>query len=244
MQDEYKDNYKDIVETQKNGSKKALENLIERNKGLIWNIVKRFQNRGYELEDLYQIGVIGFIKAIKRFDTSFEVELSTYAVPYILGEIKRFIRDDGLIKVSRGLKELAVKALDIRNQYYEKNGREIKIEKLAKILNTTKEELTLAMDAYRPVDSINQPAYEENDDGMSILDKIDNNENQEERITNKLCIEDALNKLKKQERQIIILRYFKCKTQIEVANMLGITQVQVSRIEKKTLENMKNKLAM
>ena len=145
--------------------------LVENNKGLIWNIVKRFGGRGYEIEDIYQIGCMGFIKAIKRFDTSFEVQVSTYAVPYILGEIKRFIRDDGIVKVSRSTKELAMKILELQKEYLNKTGEEISITTISKTLKVPKEEITYAMDSLRPVSSI----YEESsngDDSRTIIDKI------------------------------------------------------------------------
>lgn len=243
MQEDYVNNNIDVIAAQ-TGDQEAMQKLIDRNKGLIWSIVKRFQDRGYELEDLYQVAVMGFIKCIKRFDSSFEVQLTTYAVPYILGEIKRYLRDDGPIKISRSLKELAMKALEAKNEYFRKTGEEIKIEKLAQILDTTKEELTMAMEVFRPVESIYQPVYEGDEEGISLLDKLEGKENQEETIANRICIQEALKKLKDEERQVIVLRYYKGKTQTEVAKILGITQVQVSRIEKKTLERMRVKLAV
>ena len=243
MQDEYEKNNIDVKEAQL-GNKDAMQRLIDRNRGLIWSIVKRFQDRGYELEDLYQVAVMGFIKCIKRFDASFEVQLTTYAVPYILGEIKRYLRDDGPVKISRSIKELATKALEAQNEHLRKTGKEIKIEELAHLLNTTKEELALAMEAFRPIESIYQPVYEGDEEGISLLDKMENGTNQEELISNKICIQEALKNLKDQEKQIIVLRYYKGKTQTEVAKILGITQVQVSRIEKKTLERMRVKLAI
>ena len=222
-----------------------MQKLIEHNKGLIWSIVKRFKDRGYEIEDLYQIAVIGFIKSIKKFDTSFEVRLTTYAVPYILGEIRRFIRDDGPIKVSRSIKELGIKALEVQKEYFRKNGREINIEELAKELKTPKEEVALALEAFTPIHSIDETAYKNDDDGeISILDKLSNSIDEEMRITNRLSIEQVLNSLKDDEKQIILLRYYKGKTQSEIAKILGVSQVQVSRIERKTLENMKMKLAI
>ena len=243
MTEEYENKQEDI-EAAQNGDKEKMEYLIENNKRLIWSIVKRFQDRGYELEDLYQVAVMGFIKCIKRFDASFEVQLTTYAVPYILGEIKRYLRDDGPVKISRSIKELATKALEAQNEYLRKTGKEIKIEELAHLLNTTKEELALAMEAFRPIESIYQPVYEGDEEGISLLDKMENGTNQEELISNKICIQEALKNLKDQEKQIIVLRYYKGKTQTEVAKILGITQVQVSRIEKKTLERMRVKLAI
>lgn len=243
MQDDYANNNIDVIEAQK-GNQEAMQKLIDRNKGLIWSIVKRFQDRGYELEDLYQVAVMGFIKCIKRFDAGFEVQLTTYAVPYILGEVKRYLRDDGPVKISRSIKELAMKALEAKNEYFRKTGEEIKIEELANSLNTSKEELALAMEAFRPMESIYQPAYEGDEEGISLIDKIGVEENQEEIISNRICIQEALSNLQDQEKQVIVLRYYKGKTQTEVAKILGITQVQVSRIEKKTLERMRLKLAI
>ena len=243
MQEDYVKNNIDVIDAQ-TGNQEAMQRLIDRNKGLIWSIVKRFQDRGYELEDLYQVAVMGFIKCIKRFDSSFEVQLTTYAVPYILGEVKRYLRDDGPIKISRSLKELAMKALEAKNGYFRKTGEEIKIEKLAQMLDTTKEELAMAMEVFRPIESIYQPVYEGDEEGISLLDKLENEENQEETIANRIFIQEALKKLKDEERQVIVLRYYKGKTQTEVARILGITQVQVSRIEKKTLERIREKLAV
>ena len=133
--------------------------LLEENNGLIWSIVRRFKDRGYELEDIYQIGSIGFIKSIKRFDTSFDVKLSTYAVPYILGEIKRFIRDDGSLKVSRSIKELAMKIIDVQNKFLKEKGKEITILEIAKELKVTKEEIALALDSIKPTVSIYEDSY-------------------------------------------------------------------------------------
>lgn len=243
MQEDYAKNNIDVIEAQ-SGNKEAMQKLIDRNRGLIWSIVKRFQDRGYELEDLYQVAVMGFIKCIKRFDANFEVQLTTYAVPYILGEIKRYLRDDGPVKISRSIKELAMKAIETKNEYFRKNGKEIKVEELADLLNTTKEELALALEAFRPIESIYQPVYAGDEEGISLLDKIECEINQEEMISNRICIQEALKNLKDQEKQIIVLRYYKGKTQTEVAKILGITQVQVSRIEKKTLERMRMKLAI
>ena len=221
---------------------KAMEDLISNNKGLIWSIINRFKDRGYEVEDLYQIAVIGFIKCIKKFDPSFEVRLSTYAVPYILGEVKRFIRDDGPVKVSRSIKELAYKVIEVQKQYIQKNGKDIKIEEIAKILKTSKEEITLAMDTFNPVESIHSAAYCKDGDEISILDKLSTNIDEEGQIINKLAIKQLIEGLGKREKQIILLRYYKNKTQSEVAKVLGITQVQVSRLEKQILETMKRKI--
>lgn len=217
-----------------------MERLVENNKGLIWNIVKRFTGRGYETEDLYQIGCMGFIKAMRRFDTSFEVQVSTYAVPYILGEIKRYIRDDGMIKVSRSTKELAIKILELQKEHLAKTGEEITIMQISKTLKVPKEEITYAIDSLRPVSSI----YEESsgDDARSIIDKIPNIKDETKNIIDKIALKQLIENLEDREKQIILLRFYKDKTQSEVAKVLGITQVQVSRIEKKILNSMKLKL--
>lgn len=238
----FENNVKDIIEAQ-NGNKEILATLIEQNNGLIWSIVKRFKDRGYELEDLYQIGTIGFIKSIKRFDTGFDVKLSTYAVPYILGEIKRFIRDDGSVKVSRSIKELAGKIRDIQARHLREYGEEICINEIAKELKISKEEIAVALDSLNPVVSIYEDTYSNDESGISVIDKISNDVDESEQIANRLSIRELIENLNDRDKQIIMLRYYKNKTQMQVAKILGISQVQVSRIEKKILENMKNKLA-
>lgn len=233
-----------IIERAQNGSKEDMTKLIEDNNGLIWSIVRRFGGRGYDIEDLYQIGSIGFIKAIQRFDTSFEVRLSTYAVPYILGEIKRYIRDDGPIKVSRSIKELNVKILELQKEYFNKYGRDITLEEISKELKISKEEITMAMDSTRPVDSIESAKYKDNktDKTVSILEQISTGKDEQTEITNRITIKKLIGELDDKEKEIIMLRYYKQKTQMQVSKILGITQVQVSRIERKVLEKMKRKL--
>lgn len=195
------------------------------------------------MEDLYQIGTIGFIKSIKRFDTSFDVKLSTYAVPYILGEIKRFIRDDGTVKVSRGIKELAIKIREIQSKHLREKGEEITILEIAKQLKISKEEVAVALDSLNPVMSIYDDTYSNDEGNISIIDKIKNNVDEAEQIANRISIQGMINSLNERDKQIILLRYYKNNTQSQVAKILGISQVQVSRIEKKILENMKLKIA-
>ena len=233
-----------IIERAQNGSKEDMTKLIEDNNGLIWSIVRRFSGRGYDIEDLYQIGSIGFIKAIQRFDTSFEVRLSTYAVPYILGEIKRYIRDDGPIKVSRSIKELNVKILELQKEYFNKYGRDITLEEISKELKISKEEITMAMDSTRPVDPIESAKYKDTktDKTVSILEQISTGKDEQTEITNRITIKKLIGELEDKEKEIIMLRYYKQKTQMQVSKILGITQVQVSRIERKVLEKMKRKL--
>ena len=236
----YETDREDIIEAQ-NGNQEKMEQILKENNGLTWSIVKRFTGRGYEVEDLYQIGCMGFIKAIKRFDTSFDVRISTYAVPYILGEIKRFIRDDGLIKVSRSIKELGIKIREVEKEYMQKEGKEISINLLAEKLNVTKEEIAVAIDSARAIESINED--DENEDKMSRMETISSGTDEATMIVNKLSINELIADLEEREKQIILLRYFKEKTQTEVAKILGITQVQVSRIEKRILTSMRSKLS-
>ena len=236
----YETKKEDIIEAQK-GNQKKMEQILKDNNGLTWSIVKRFTGRGYEAEDLYQIGCMGFIKAIKRFDTNFDVRISTYAVPYILGEIKRFIRDDGLIKVSRSIKELGIKIRELEQDYMKKEGKEITINILAERLNVSKEEIAVAIDSSRCVESINDDSQD--DDKLSKLERISTGMDEASMIINKISVKELIENLDTREKEIILLRYYKEKTQTEVAQILGITQVQVSRIEKRILTNMKSKLS-
>ena len=230
------------IKKAQNGDDVALENLIKDNNGLIWSIVKRFYGRGYEPEDLYQIASLGFIKSIKRFDSDFDVKLSTYAVPYMIGEIKRYIRDDGPVKVSRSIKDLGMKIRELQKEILNKKGEEIKVKEIAKELKVDVEDVILAIEATSPVSSIESSKHINNKDGKSIslLDTLSTNKNEEETITNKLAIGQLIKDLKERDKKLILLRYYKEKTQAQVANILGISQVQVSRIEKKILENMKD----
>lgn len=225
-----------------NGSNEAMENIINNNQGLIWNIVARFSGRGYEKEELYQIGAIGLIKAVKRFDFSFGVKFSTYAVPYIMGEIKRFIRDDGPIKISRSIKELNSKINELQNKNLKEARQELSVKEVARKLNVSKEEVAVAIESARPLESINEEAYNE-ENGESKISKISNKEDDVNKLINRLTINRLIQELDEREKKIIILRYFREKTQTEVANLLGISQVQVSRIEKKILNSMRTKIA-
>lgn len=237
----YENDVKNIIEAQK-GNEKSMDKLIQDNNGLIWSIVKRFSGRGYELDDLYQIGSIGFIKSIKRFDTTFDVRLSTYAVPYILGEIKRFIRDDGNVKVSRSIKELVVKIKEIQERYLKEKGEEISINQIAKELKTTKEEIALAIDSLNPVVSIYESTGSGDEDGINLIDRIKSQKDEAEEIANRITVRDMISSLNDRDKKIILLRYFKNNTQSQVAKIMGISQVQVSRIEKRILDGMKQKI--
>ena len=238
------ENSTEAIKKAQSGDKYEMEKILKENTGLIWSIVKRFNGRGYELEDLYQIGCIGFIKSIKRFDTNYDVKLSTYAVPYMIGEIKRYIRDDGPIKVSRGIKELGVKIKEIQKEYLAQKGIEIEVEDIAKKLKISKEDVVLALESTNMVESIDGTYYTDNKDGNSInlIEKLSTNKDEEEMITTKITLNEMIENLSKRDKEIIMLRFFKEKTQSQVAKILGITQVQVSRLERKILNSMKMKL--
>ncbi|MBR2744086.1 MAG: SigB/SigF/SigG family RNA polymerase sigma factor [Clostridia bacterium] len=214
-----------------------MSNLITENSNLIWSIVSRFKDRGYDIEDLYQIGCIGFIKSIKRFDSNYDVKLSTYAVPYILGEIKRFIRDDGPVKVSRSIKELSYKIKIVQSEFVNKKGREAKIEELSKVLKVGKDEILIAIDSSNSVESIDRNISDSDD--LTIMDKLKSNIDEEKEIINRITVKDLINGLDEKSKKIIMLRYFRGRTQSQVANLMGVSQVQVSRMEKRILNSMK-----
>jgi len=232
-----------LITMAKAGDKAAQSVLVENNIGLVWSIVRRFQNRGHEIEDLFQIGCIGLIKAINKFDTTFEVKFSTYAVPMIIGEIKRFLRDDGMIKVSRSLKEVSNKVRITKEIMSKELGREPSISEMAERLDISSEELVMAVEAGYTPESLFNPVGEGDNSSLMLIDKLDDECNDKETdIIDKIALRQVLDTLKPREKQIIVLRYFKEKTQVQIAKLLGISQVQVSRIEKKILEDMKNRI--
>lgn len=233
----------DLIKKAKNGDKYVQSVLVEKNVGLVWSIVRRFQNRGYEPEDIFQIGCIGLIKAINKFDESFNVKFSTYAVPMIIGEIKRFIRDDGIIKVSRSLKELANKTRVTKEIMTKELGREPSINEVSERLNIPKEEIVMALEASYTPESLYSTIGEGDNSSMLLIDRIDNERNDDEvDLVDRIDLRNVLETLKPREKQIIILRYYKEKTQSQIAKMLGISQVQVSRIEKKILADIRKKI--
>jgi len=227
----------ELVKLAQSGDEAATERLIKENSGLIWSVVKKFGGRGYEIEDLYQIGSIGLLKCIKKFDASFDVKFSTYAVPMIMGEIKRFIRDDGLIKVSRPLKELSVKAKYAQEAFINAHGRQPTIGELAAELGAEAEDLVIAMESGLEVESIYQTIHQGDGNPVYLIDKLC--ETGSEIMVDNIALKQIIGKLKPKERQIIMLRYFYDKTQVEVARQIGVSQVQVSRIEKKVLRTIK-----
>ena len=235
------DRTKELIQRAQQGDDSAKATLIEENAGLIWSVVKRFSTRGQEVEDIFQIGTIGLLKCIEKFDFTYDVQFSTYAVPMILGEIRRFFRDNGMIKVSRSLKELYLRALRMQEQLQSSQTQEVSIAQLAQALEVSVEELIEAMEAGRSVESLSQSVYQ-NGEGNEITVEEQLGIEEEDLIVNRIFLQDALKTLAPRERQIISLRYFSDKTQTEIAKKLGISQVQVSRIEKRVLKQLRNTL--
>lgn len=231
-----------LIQKSHAGDEEARARLVQENTGLVWCIVKRFMNRGVEAEDLFQIGNIGLLKAIDKFDITYEVKFSTYAVPMISGEIKRFLRDDGMIKVSRSLKELSYKAYLCRERMQEKLGREPTIVEIAKELEVECEDLTMALEAGGEIESIYKSVYQKDGQEIQLVDKLAETDQSEEKLLNHMLLNQLLDSLENEERRLIYLRYFAEKTQTEVGNELGISQVQVSRMEKRILRQMRERL--
>ncbi|MBQ8413590.1 MAG: SigB/SigF/SigG family RNA polymerase sigma factor [Lachnospiraceae bacterium] len=231
-----------LFELAKKGDKAAKEKIVSDNTGLIWCIAKRFMGRGYDLEEIYQIGCIGLLKAIDRFDWKYEVKFSTYAVPLISGEIKRFLRDNGLIKVSRILKQNGYIVSQAREKLANKYGREATIEELSVETELSVEDIVMATEANREIESIYQTVYGHDGNEMYLVDKLPDEVGAEintEKMYNRILIEQGMKVLDAKQQKLIELRYFQDKTQTEVAKALGISQVQVSRLEKKLLKEMR-----
>ena len=231
-----------LIQKSHEGDKEARARLVEENTGLVWCVVKRFYNRGVEMEDLFQIGTIGLLKAIDKFDLNYDVKFSTYAVPMITGEIKRFLRDDGMIKVSRSLKELSYKAYLCREKLQERFGREPSVTELAGELGVEPEELMAALDASSEVESLHKPIYQSDGQEVSLMDRLPWRAEPVEEIMDHMLLKELLGGLEKEERQLIYLRYFADRTQAQAGKELGISQVQVSRLEKKILKSMREQI--
>ena len=223
------------------GDKAARDQLVMDNVGLIWSIVRRFTGRGYEMEDLFQIGSIGLIKAIDKFDTGFDVKFSTYAVPMITGEIKRFLRDDGMIKVSRSIKEMGIRVRAAREEMTYSLGREPTIEEIARHLDTSREEVAASLEAGAEVESLYRPAGNGDDNTTFLMDRLEEENNEHEALINRMVLKELLSSLEEGEREIIVRRYFHNQTQTQIAQDLGISQVQVSRLEKRILKAMRKR---
>ena len=236
------DRTEELIRRSQEGDKEAREVLIEENMGLIHHVVKRFLGRGVEPEDLFQIGAIGLVKAVDRFDLEFGVRFSTYAVPMIAGEIKRFLRDDSMIKLSRSLKELAIRAARLREEILMERGVEPGIEELAARLGVEPEELVQAMDGSAEVESLQKIVYQGDGEGLSLMDRVEQDKDEEEVLLRQLLLEQLLGTLGPKERRLIVLRFFHDRTQTQVAQELGMSQVQVSRLEKKILLSLKKQM--
>lgn len=229
----------ELLKLAKEGDQDAKEQIVTQNLGLVWAVARRFIGRGYELEDLYQIGCIGLMKCVDKFDLSYDVKFSTYAVPMISGEIKRFLRDDGMIKVSRTLKETAYKVKKAREEIMNKTGMEPKLEELSRMLEIDEEEIVASLEANVEVESIHKTIYQNDGNAVYLMDKIACEKDENESLLNQIVVEELMEQLNEVEGKIIRLRYFENKTQTEIAKEVGISQVQVSRMEKKILLKMR-----
>lgn len=229
----------ECLRSAKNGDKSAKERIYTENAPLIKSIVKRFKGKGVEYDDLYQIASIGFLKAIKNYDESFGVKFSTYTVPMVIGEIKRYMRDNGAIKVSRNLKILANKINKYIDAYQTTNDKSPTMEHLSERFGITPEEVAEALDSAKMPLSI-YDKFEDEDDAQELIDKIPSGEKEED-ILNKIMLNGVIESLTERERKIVVLRYFRDKTQSEIAENLGLSQVQISRLENKILDKIRAK---
>lgn len=231
---------KELLAKSQAGDTTARDTLVNSNIRLVWSVVQRFLNRGYEADDLFQIGCIGLLKAIDKFDLSFDVKFSTYAVPMIIGEIQRFLRDDGTVKVSRSLKEIAHKVRRVKDELSKELGRLPTVKEVAEALEITPEEVIYAQEANRAPSSIHETVFENDGDPITLMDQIADKD--DDKWFDKIALKEAIGKLSEREQLIVYLRYYKDQTQSEVAERLGISQVQVSRLEKKILKLMKEQI--
>ena len=222
------------------GDKEARDRLFEENTGLIYSVARRFLGRGVEMEDLFQIGSIGLLKAVDKFDPAFEVKFSTYAIPMILGELKRFFRDDGMIKVSRSIKENQHRVYLAREKIEKELGREPSLKEIAEMLEMPPEEVAMTMDSAAEVESLYRTVYQSEGTDISLIDKIPEKENAEEHLLNRIFLEEILGKLESSDRKLLYMRYFQDQTQTQIAEQLGVSQVQVSRMEKRILKKLRS----
>ena len=230
----------ELIRQAKEGNKKAQEILVEENTGLIYSVAKRFVGRGVEMEDLIQIGSIGLLKAVDHFNASFEVKFSTYAVPMIAGEIKRYLRDDGILKVSRSLKENCVRIYSAREKLEKELGREPVMEEIAQSAQLSVDEVVMSLESGAEVESLHKIIYQGDGNDISLMDRLQEKENGQDAALNRIFLDEILKKLDARERQLIYMRYFKDMTQTEIAAEMGVSQVQVSRMEKRILKQLKD----
>lgn len=230
----------ELIKKAQQGDELAKETLIQENSPLIKSVIRWFRGKGIENDDLYQLGCLGFLKAINNFDCAFNVKFSTYVVPMVVGEIKRFMRDDGAIKVSRAIKGLNLKINKFVDEFFAQNNRKPTINEIASHFNMPEQEIVMAMDSAKMPISIYTPFDEGEEDGLTIIDRFDSEQNDD--YVDKFALKDIIEKLEERDKKIILMRYFYDKTQSEIAQRLGVSQVQVSRLENKILENLRKKL--
>lgn len=231
----------ELIKKAQSGDENAKETLVTENSPLIKSVIRWFRDKGIEYDDLYQLGAIGFLKAINRFDVNFNVKFSTYVVPMIIGEIKRFMRDDGAVKVSRAIKTLNLKISKFNENFFAENGVFPSISEIALHFKMCEQEVVLAMDASKMPVSIYTKLDDGEEDGLTLVDRLDGDDDAD--FVDKLALKELIEKLNSRDKQIILMRYFYDKTQSEIAEKLGVSQVQVSRIENKILENLRKKLS-
>ena len=229
----------ELFKEMENGNKAAREEFISGNLRLVLSIIQRFWNRGENADDLFQIGCIGLIKAIDNFDVTQNVKFSTYAVPMIIGEIRRYLRDNNPIRVSRSLRDIAYRALQVRNQLMDKLSHEPTINEIAKELDLPVEEVVFAMDAIQDPISLFEPIYQDGGDAIYVMDQVSDEKNDDESWINEIALQEAMNRLNEREKHILKMRFFDGRTQMEVASEIGISQAQVSRLEKSALRHMR-----
>ena len=229
----------ELLEKIKSGDTDAREEFIKGNLRLVLSVIQKFSSRGENADDLFQVGCIGLIKAIDNFDLSLNVQFSTYAVPMIIGEIRRYLRDNNMVRVSRSVRDLAYKALQAREKLTNEKQKEPTIEEIAKELGVEKEEIVVCLDAIQDPMSLQEPVYNDGTDSIYIMDQVSDRKNTEEHCSNNITISEALKKLNDREKMIIGKRFFAGKTQMEVAEEIGISQAQVSRLEKSAINHIK-----
>jgi RNA polymerase sporulation-specific sigma factor len=230
---------KQMINAIKEGDEKTREEFIRGNLRLVLSVIQRFNNRGENLDDLFQVGCIGLIKALDNFDTKHNVKFSTYAVPMIIGEIRRYLRDNNSIRVSRSLRDTAYKALQVRERLVKNNCKEPTVSEIAKELQLDREEVVFALDAIQDPVSLFEPVYHDNGDAIYVMDQVSDDKNSDEKWMDNIDLTEALKKLNNREKHILTMRFFEGRTQMEVADEIGISQAQVSRLEKTAIKHMK-----
>ncbi|MGN1201006.1 MAG: SigB/SigF/SigG family RNA polymerase sigma factor [Candidatus Caccovivens sp.] len=230
----------DLIKKAQAGDENAKEILVNENSPLIKSVIRWFKDKGIESDDLYQLGCLGFLKAINHFDCSYNVKFSTYVVPMVVGEIKRFMRDDGAVKVSRAIKGLNLKINKFVDNFLMQNGRKASISDVAQHFKISEQEVVMAMDSAKMPVSLYTPFEDGEEEGLTLIDRFDCEQNED--FVDKFALKEVIDKLEERDKKIILMRYFYDKTQSEIAERLGVSQVQVSRLENKILENLKKKL--